>query len=438
MSSPFRALRSRNYRLWISGTVVSNTGTWMQRTAQDWLVLTELTRHSGVAVGITTGLQFAPLLLLSAHAGMWADRLPKRKVLMCTQSVMGLSALALGLLVVTHTVELWHVYVCALLLGLGTAFDNPSRQAFVSEVVAPPDVSSAVSLNSASFNVARLIGPGVAGVLIADYGTGPSFLINAASFVAVLIALARMRAGEMYISARTQAGPRQILDGLRYVRGRPDLMLILFTSGIVSTFGLNFQLTNALMASGPFHRGPKEYGLLGSVMAIGALSAAIIGARRERPRLTLVVAAAASFGTFVVVAALMPDYYLYALLLIPVGLSTVTFLNSCNTAVQLTAEPSLRGRVLALYVMVQQGTTPLGAPVVGWIGGEFGARWAVLVGGMAALIAASISAIVLVRRPDIRTRFAAAFADVSSRVPVPRPAPAGNPSLDSAPSHGLG
>ncbi len=437
MSSPFRALRSRNYRLWVSGTVVSNTGTWMQRTAQDWLVLTELTHHSGLAVGITTGLQFAPLLVLSAHAGLWADRLPKRVVLMCTQTLMGLSALALGLLVVTHSVQLWHVYLCAFVLGLGTAFDNPSRQAFVSEVVAPADVPSAVSLNSASLNVARLIGPGVAGILIADFGTGPSFLINAGSFVAVLIALARMRTADMFISRRVPAGPRQIAEGLRYVRGRPDLLLVLFMSGIVSTFGLNFQLTNALMASGPFHRGPKEYGLLGSVMAIGALSAAIIGARRERPRLVLVVVAALSFGTCVVVAAVMPTYVLYAVVLIPIGLSTVTFLNSCNTAVQLSTEPSLRGRVLALYVIVQQGTTPIGAPIVGWIGGVWGARWSVFVGGAAALVAAAVGIAVLVRAPSVRRGFEAALADVSSRTSPVQPAPPDDRSLDSAASHDL-
>jgi MFS family permease len=202
MSSSFRALRTRNYRLWVSGTVVSNTGTWIQRTAQDWLVLTELTKHSGLAVGVTTGLQFAPLLLLSAHAGVLADRFPKRRILMFTQTLMGLSALLLGVLVITHVVTLWEVFACATLLGLGSAFDNPARQAFASEVVARKDVTSAVSLNSASMNIARLIGPAIAGILIADFGTGPSFLINAGSFVAVLISLTRMRSSELFNSRR--------------------------------------------------------------------------------------------------------------------------------------------------------------------------------------------------------------------------------------------
>ncbi|HEX3647784.1 MAG TPA: MFS transporter, partial [Pseudonocardiaceae bacterium] len=238
MGASFRALKSRNYRLWVSGTVVSNTGTWVQRTSQDWLVLTVLTHHSGLATGITTGLQFAPLMLFSPHAGVIADRFPKRRLLFFTQSLMGLSALLCGLLVVTGVVRLWEVFACALLLGCGTALDNPTRQSFVSEVVPRSDVASAISMNSASINAARLIGPGVAGVIIAAWGTGPGFLINAASFVAVLIALARMRPRDMFRSDRLPRGKGQIREGLQFVRQRPDLLLIFVMVGLVGTFAM--------------------------------------------------------------------------------------------------------------------------------------------------------------------------------------------------------
>lgn len=413
MTSAFRALRTRNYRLWVSGTVLSNTGTWMQRTAQDWLVLTVLTHHSGLAAGITTGLQFAPLLLLSAHAGVLADRFPKRRVLMCTQTVMGLSALTLGLLVVTGAVELWEVFVCAFGLGLAAAFDNPARQAFASEVVARQDVTSAIGMNSASMNIARLIGPGVAGVLIADFGTGPAFLINAGSFVAVLTALIRMRPAEMFLGDRLPRGRGQVREGVRYLRSRPDLLLIFFIAGMVGTFGLNFQITNALMATGAFHRGAREYGLLGSVMAIGSLSAALLAGRRERPRLRLLIFAGLAFGTCMTAGALMPSYPLYAAMLIPIGLCSITLMNSCNTAVQMSTPQHMRGRVIALYVIVFQGTTPLGAPIVGWLGSTFGARWSVLVGGFAALLAIGVAMAVLARRPAIGKAFAAALREES-------------------------
>jgi MFS family permease len=409
MSSSLRALKTRNYRLWVSGTVVSNTGTWVQRTAQDWLVLTELTHHSGLATGVTTGLQFAPLMLFSAHAGVLADRLPKRKVLICTQSVMGLSALILGVLVVTGTVRLWQVFGCAFLLGVGTALDNPARQAFVSEVVPRADVPSAVSLNSASMNVSRLIGPGVAGLIIAGWGTGPGFLINAASFAAVLVALTRMRQADMFTADRLPRGPGQVRAGLAYVRGRPDLVVIFAITGLVCTFAYNFQITSALMASGVFHRGPREYGLLGSAMAVGCLTAALLNARRDRPRLSLVIVAVLGLGVTMTLGALAPGYPVYALALVPIGLCSITYLNSANTSVQLTTPAVFRGRVLALYVALQQGTTPLGAPLVGWLGSEFGPRWSVLAGGVSALLAAALGAAVLRWRPAITERYAAAL-----------------------------
>jgi MFS family permease len=435
VSSSLRALRTRNYRLWVSGTVVSNTGTWVQRTSQDWLVLTELTHHSGLATGVTTGLQFAPLMLLSAHAGVLVDRLPKRRVLLCTQSVMGLSALLLGLLVVTHTVQLWQVFGCAFLLGCGTALDNPARQAFVSEVVARPDVPSAVSLNSASMNVSRLIGPGVAGLIIAAWGTGPGFLINAASFVAVLISLVRMRQSEMHVSDRLPRRSGQVREGLAYVRQRPDLVLIFAITGLVCTFAYNFQITNALMASGVFHRGPREYGLLGSAMAVGCLTAALLNARRDKPRLRLVIVAVLGLGVTMSLGSLVPSYLAYAIALVPIGLASITYLNSANTSVQLTTPARFRGRVLSLYVALQQGTTPLGAPLVGWLGSEFGPRWSVLVGGLSALVAAAGGLLVLRLRPKIAEVYAAALDDGAAEV-VPKPRPAADPELGNETGNG--
>jgi MFS family permease len=421
VSSAFRALRTRNYRLWVSGTLVSNVGTWMQRTAQDWLVLVVLTDHSGLAVGLTTGLQFTPLLLFSVHAGVLADRLPKRQLLYFTQTAMGSSSLFIGILVVIDKVQLWEVFLSALILGLASSVDNPARQAFISEIVPPKDVISAVSLNSASMNLARLVGPGVAGVIIAAYGTGPAFLINAASFGATLISLACMSKSGLRKGKPAPARRGQVREGLRYAYHRPDLMLVLSLAGVVCTFGMNFQMTNAMMATGAFHRGASQYGLLGTMLGVGALSGALIGARRERPRLYLLVGASLAFGAVLTAAALSPSYLLYAILLIFVGLSSMTLLNSCNTAVQLSAPPMMRGRMIALYVAVRQGTAPIGAPFVGWLGGQFGVRWSVLVGGIASLVAGALCLVLVARMPRIRAEFAEA---IKHSLPAPAPPPA--------------
>ncbi|MFD1210677.1 MFS transporter [Arthrobacter sp. GCM10027362] len=406
MSTTFRALGVRNYRLWVTGALVSNVGTWMQRVAQDWLVLTVLTDHSGTAVGITTGLQFLPILFLGPYAGLMADRHRKRRILLVTQTAMGLCALVLGLLVVTGTAQLWHVYAIALALGIGSAFDAPARQAFVSEVVGQEDVPNAVALNAASFNLARLAGPALAGVLIAWLGTGPAFLLNAASFGAVILSLWRMRTAELFPSVRAERGKHQIVEGLRYVRGRPDLMLIFVLAGLMGTFGMNFQLTNALMATSVFGKGAGEYGLLGSVMAVGTLAAALLAARRKGSRMPYLVGGAVAFGAFTIASGLMPGFWLYTLMLIPVGLASLTFLNSANTSIQLSVEPQFRGRVLALYMATIQGGTPIGAPLVGWIGTEFGARWAVAICGTIPLLAGLCALILLSRRSgvDLRTR----------------------------------
>lgn len=387
MSQMFKALAVPNYRLWVSGALVSNIGTWMQRVAQDWLVLTVLTDNSGTATGITTGLQFLPILFLGPYAGLVADRYDKRKLLLVTQTVMGLCALLLGLLVLTGTAELWHVYLLAFILGLASAFDAPARQAFVSEVVGPDDVPNAVALNSASFNLARLAGPGVAGVVIAWLGTAPAFLINAASFAAVLLSIWKMKPELLYTPRPAVRAKHQIREGMHYIKGRPDLVMILVLAALIGTFGLNFQITNAMMATQAYGVGPGEYGLLGSVMAVGTLAGALLAARRGRFRLRYLIGGAVLFGVFSIGASVMPTFWLYAVALVPVGLASLTFLNSCNTSIQLSVEPRFRGRVLAIYMMVIQGGTPIGAPLVGWLGTEFGARWSIAAGGIIALAA---------------------------------------------------
>lgn len=407
--SRFRALSNRNFRLWIIGKLISDLGTWMQRTAQDWLVLVDLTHHSGLAVGVTSALQYLPMLLLSAHAGVLADRWPKRRVLAVTQSTMGLAALALGLLVVTHTAQLWSVFACATVLGLGSAFDNPTRLALISELVPRGDVLSAVGMNSTTANLARLIGPGLTGLVIARWGTGPAFLANAGSFLAALLALALMNGALIRATPPLPRARGQVRAGISYVAGRPDLLLAFGLTFVVATFGLNYQLTNALMATGAFHRGPEAYGLLGSMIAVGSLSGALTGARRERPRLTLLIGATLGFGTIVTVSALVPSYTLFALLLIPTGFASITFLNSANGSVQMSTLPEMRSRVLALYIAIRQGTTPLGAPLVGWMGGAFGARSSVLVGGVTALAAGGAAVLALRAAPQLQRGYAAAI-----------------------------
>lgn len=402
MSAMFRALESPNYRLWAGGALVSNVGTWMQRVAQDWLVLTVLTNHSGTAVGITTALQFLPMLLLGPYAGVLADRYRKRVILLWTQTAMGICGLIVGLLVVTGVAQLWHVYLAALALGLAAAIDGPARQAFVSELVGPEKLSNAVALNSASFNSARLTGPAIAGMLIAWIGTGPVFLLNAASFVAVIVSLSRVKAAELEPATPVARGKHQLTEGLQYVRQRPDLVLILLMVGLLGAFGMNFQVTNSLMSTAEFGMGPEEFGLLGSIMAVGTLGGALLAARRSGPRLRFMLGGAMSLGAFTILASISPTFWIYAAVLVPVGLASITFLNSCNTTIQLSVEPQFRGRVLALYLAILQGGTAIGAPLMGWIGTEFGARWAVASGGVVVLLTA-VACVVLVSRRSQKT-----------------------------------
>jgi len=410
MSAMFRALENPNYRIWASGAIVSNIGTWMQRVAQDWLVLTVLTDHSGAAVGLTTGLQFLPMLLFGPYGGVLADRYRKRIILMWTQLAMGFTGLAIGLLVVTGTAQLWHAYVAAFCLGVASAVDAPARQAFVSELVGQENISNAVALNSASFNTARLTGPAIAGVLIAWGCTGPVFLLNAASFAAVLVSLFRIRTTQPAPIARGERNKHQVAEGIRYVRRRPDLMLIMVLVGILGAFGMNFPVINSLMATTEFRMGPSEFGLLGSIMAVGTLAGALLAARRSGPRLRFLLGGALGLGIFTVLGSIAPTFWVYAAILIPVGLASITFLNSCNTSIQLSVEPQFRGRVLALYLAILQGGTAIGSPLVGWIGSEFGARWSVAVGGIVVLLAGVAAVVAVTRRNRLTLRGAVRMA----------------------------
>ncbi len=403
MSPTFQALAVRNFRLYSMGGVISNTGTWMQRVAQDWLIL-QLT-HSGTALGFTTGLQFLPFLLVTPFAGVIADRYSKRRVLAFTQAAMAVTASVLGLLAITGVVQPWHVYVLALLFGAGTAFDAPTRQSFVIEMVGKDFLPNAVGLNSASFNVGRIIGPALAGLLIAALGSGPEatgwvILLNGVSYLAVINSLRAMRASELHPSEPIDHAKGALRAAVRYVVSRPLLVFVFIVAFSAGTFGLNFQMTTALMATGEFHKGAGEYGLLGSAMAVGSLAGALLAARRGRPRRLVLVLAASSFGAAEIVAGLMPTYWLFAAWLPVVGVAALTMLASLQTVVQLSVDADIRGRVLAFYMMIFMGGTPFGAPLVGWIGENFGARWTLIGGGAATLVAVLLATLWLVKAED--------------------------------------
>lgn len=402
----FRSLRVANYRLWFAGALVSNIGAWMQRTAQDWIVLTELTDHDAAALGVTMALQFGPMLVLSPVAGLMADRFDRRRLLMVTQALSGTLALGLGVLVVLQVAQIWHVYAFSLALGIVTAIDGPVRQAFVSELVPDKDLANAVALNSTSFQSARLIGPAVAGVLVALIGAGPVFLANAVTFAAVLLALRFIRRSELRHSPRLQRGKGQIRDGFRYVRSRPDILVVLAMVFLVGTFGFNFPIFIATMATVEFHQGAAEFGLLSSVMAAGAVAGSLLAARRERVRLRVVSWAAASFGICTVLAALTPNEWTFAIALVLVGGSSLTMMSTANAYVQTTTSASMRGRVMALYLAIFAGGTPIGAPIVGWIANEFGPRWAMGAAAAAGLIAALVALVWMVSGRNLRVAWA--------------------------------
>jgi MFS family permease len=398
VSRVFWSLRGFNYRVWAGGAFISNVGTWVQRTAQDWLVFTQLTHHDASAVGLVMALQFGPQLLLLPWTGVAADHFSQRKLLIATQAAMGVLALALGGLTVAGIVQLWQVYVFAFLFGCAAAFDAPVRQTFVSELVGDDDLHNAVALNSTSFNAARVIGPAVSGVVIAAIGTGWAFLINGASFVAVLISLALLRVAELHPNARAERAKGSFAEGFRYVWGRPDLNAILVMLFLIGTFGLNFPIFASTMAVDVFHADARGYGLLSSIMAIGTMAGALLGAGRERPRFGLLLVGAGVFGIGCTLAAIAPGYWLFAAALVVIGVAALTFTNTTNSLMQLTTEPAMRGRVMALRVGIALGGTPIGAPIVGWVANNCGPRWALGIGAVSGFAAAMVAAAFLVRR----------------------------------------
>jgi MFS family permease len=394
----FRSLRSTNYRIWAAGALVSNIGSWMQRTAQDWIVLTELTDRSATAVGIVMGLQFGPQILLLPLTGFVADHLDRRKVLFCTQAAMGLLALGLGILVITGLVRLWHVYLFAVLLGCTAAFDSPARQTFVSELVDEHHLANAVALNSTSFNAARMIGPAIAGGLIAGIGSGWVFLINAFSFVAVLGSLSLLRSQELQPSRRAVRARGSFVEGFRYVLRRPDLKIILFMLLLVGTFGLNFPIFISTMSVTVFHAGAGQYGLLTSMMAAGSVIGALMAATRATPGIPVLLAGTAIFGVGCALAALMPNVMLFGIALVAVGAAAQTFTTSTNSLVQTSTDPVMRGRVIAILIAIALGGTPIGAPIVGWVADRFGPRWALGAGAASGLLAAVAAIVYLLTR----------------------------------------
>ncbi len=407
MKGAFRSLNSFNYRLWAGGALVSNVGTWMQRTAQDWLVLTQLTHNNATAMGIVMALQFGPILLLLPWTGYAADRFDRRKLLIATQAALGILALGLGILTVTGLVQLWHVYIFALLLGCVAAFDAPARQTFVSDLVGEADLSSAVALNSTSFNLARMVGPAAAGVLIAVIGSGWVFLINTASFAAVIGSLIQLRLGELHRSDRAKKMHGSFIEGFRYVGKRPDLIAVLLMLFLIGTFGLDFPIYISTMSVTVFHTGASEYGLLTSLMALGSVAGTLFAARQAQPHVAFLLGASALFCFGCTLAATMPTYWLFGLALTVTGLSVQTFTTSTLSFVQLSTEPVMRGRVIAIFLAVAVGGIPIGAPLIGWVADSFGPRWALGIAASAGCASALIAIHYLIKYRHLRLRFEA-------------------------------
>ncbi|CAJ0991621.1 Enterobactin exporter EntS [Sodalis praecaptivus] len=390
-SGVFRSLRLYNYRLWAAGALVSNLGTWMQNTGEDWLVLTQLTPHNASAVGTVMALQFGPQLLLLPWTGFAADHFNQRRLLLATQASMGLLALVLGALTLFGVVQLWQVYLFALLFGCAAAFDAPVRQTFVAEMVGDADLPNAVALNSTLYNGARLVGPAIAGVISASVGTGWAFLLNGVSFLAVLVSLSFLRVADLQANARARRTRGSLTEGFRYVASRPDLKVILVMLFLIGTFGLNFPIFISTMAVNVFHTDARGFGLLSSMMAIGTLSGALLAAGGGAPRQTALLSGAAVFGLGCLLAAVAPGYWLFAGALIIIGVAALTFTNATNSLMQLSTEPAMRGRVMALCLGIALGGTPIGAPIVGGVADHFGPRWALGLGAAAEFAAAMVA-----------------------------------------------
>ncbi|MBT8228129.1 MAG: MFS transporter [Dactylosporangium sp.] len=400
LGTMFGSLRIRNFRLFATGQLVKLIGVWAQFIAQDWLVL-QLTDNSATALGFVTALQFLPVLLLTLYGGRLADRYDKRTLLISVNAAFAAAAIVLGALVTTGSVALWHVFGFAAVIGIISSIETPVRQSFVAELVPLPLLPNALALSAATFNTARIVGPAIAGLAIGWFGVGPVFLADAVLCTAVLVALVRMRSAELLRADHADATKRdaRIVDGLRYVWRRPDLLVPIVLVLIVGMFGFNFQLTLAVMSKTVFHTGASTFGLLTTALAAGALAGAMASTgRRARPPVTLVLAAAAAFGTLEISVGFAPTLLVAALLLVPTGFFMIYFAQAANQRVQLGTDAAYRGRVMALYVLVFLGTSPIGAPLVGWCAENIGPRSGLWIGGLLSLLAALVMAALQVRR----------------------------------------
>ena len=382
----WRSFRHRNYRILFPANTVSNIGSWAQRIAQDWLVL-ELTNNNGTYLGLVTAVQFAPVLLFSLHGGKLADRFNKRKVLILTNIAGGAASLTLGTLVMTHHIALWHVFALAAVLGISTAIDAPVRQSFTTEVVGQADLPNAVSLNSANFNAGRLVGPALSGGLIAAFGTGPSFIVNGLSYFFVIAALLNLNEKAFFHLDRPKSDGN-IREGIAYAKARPDIYVVMLMVFFLATFGLNFQIFNALMATQEFGLGPANFGLMGTFIAIGSLSGAIGSARLERFRNTkFVILGGIAFSASIMMLSILPNYITYVIWLPICGVTALTTLVSANSIVQTSTDPAIRGRVMGLYLLIFMGGTPFGSPLIGATTDLIGIRPTIAVCGGVSLFA---------------------------------------------------
>ena len=399
----FASLKVRNYRLFFTGQVISNIGTWMQRIAQDWLVFT-LSGNNPIALGIAVALQFTPTLFLSLWAGVLADRVDKRRLLIAIQIIACSQAVILGLLDLTGLATLWQVYVLCFTLGVTAALEVPTRQSFVAEMVGRDQVTNAVALNSSIFNMARIVGPAIAGFAITWIGTGWLFIANALSTVAVIAGLVMMNPDKLFRVAAVPREKGQLVEGLRYVRRRSDLVTVMVLVLFVSTFGITYFSSLPIVAANVFHTEADGYGLLSTLVAVGTFTGAIMSARRGtrgRPRVRLMLISAFFLGFFELVTAFMPNYLTFGLGLIPLGFATMTFLNTANALVQTSVSPEMRGRVMGLYVLVLIGGNPIGGPMTGWMADAFGGRSPFYIGGAVSALAAVVCAVVLIRRGGV-------------------------------------
>jgi MFS family permease len=411
----FRSLRIRNYRLFFFGQLVSVSGTWMQQLAQDWLVLRMTNR--ALPVGITTALQFAPVLVLGIWGGLVADRLDKRRLLLATQGTMGALALALGVLTATGAVRLWMIYLLALLLGCATSFDMPARQSFVTEMVGPKDLPNAVGLNSAVFNAGRIIGPAAAGVLIGVVGIAPAFIVNAVSYLAVMGGLWLMDPSALFRSAPVERSRGQVRDGIRYVLATPTLRWTIALMGVVATLGLNFRVALPLLARFTYDGGPSLYGVLASLMAAGSVAGALTAASRNRPSQRLLLWSIIGFGISSLVMAFLLDPVLAGIVLLPVGFFSIAWVSTANSTVQLASAPEMRGRVMSIYGLLLLGSTPIGAMLIGWLSEAYGPRSSALLAGLSSLTAAGVAILLRPNRPMHRQ--ATTTPALEPRHPVP-------------------